>query len=83
MALPAIVKNRKIGAGILLVVIATLSLLIFGGRSENASNYTFVVLTKGNVESTISSTGTLNPVTEVTVGTQVSGTIEKVHRGLQ
>ena len=78
MALPAIVKNRKIGAGILLVVIATLSLLIFGGRSENASNYTFVVLTKGNVESTISSTGTLNPVTEVTVGTQVSGTIEKV-----
>ncbi len=78
MALPAIVKNRKIGAGILLVVIATLSLLIFGGRSENASNYTFVALTKGNVESTISSTGTLNPVTEVTVGTQVSGTIEKV-----
>jgi HlyD family secretion protein len=36
-------------------------------------------LTKGDVTQTVSANGTLNPVTLVNVGTQVSGTVKKLH----
>jgi HlyD family secretion protein len=58
--------------------IVAASYFVFGFSSKSRSQYTFVSITKGNIESTIASSGTLNPVTEVTVGTQVSGTVEKV-----
>ncbi len=36
-------------------------------------------LTRGDVTQTVSANGTLNPVTLVSVGTQVSGTVKKLH----
>lgn len=36
-------------------------------------------LGKGDVTQTVSANGTLNPVTLVSVGTQVSGTVKKLH----
>jgi HlyD family secretion protein len=40
--------------------------------------YDFVEITRGDLENVNSSTGTLNPVSTVQVGTQVSGIIDKV-----
>lgn len=40
--------------------------------------YQFVEITRGDLENVISSTGTLNPVGTVEIGTQVSGTIDRI-----
>lgn len=41
--------------------------------------YQFAEITRGNLENTISSTGTINPVSKVEVGTQVSGILDHVY----
>jgi HlyD family secretion protein len=41
--------------------------------------YKTAEITIGSIQNTISSTGTLNPVSTIEIGTQVSGTIEKVY----
>jgi len=41
--------------------------------------YKTQALAKGDVTQTVSANGTLNPVTLVSVGTQVSGTVKKLH----
>ena len=43
------------------------------------NEYTTVTLDRGNIIRTVSANGTLNPVVLVNVGTQVSGTIQKLH----
>ena len=45
---------------------------------ENGAKYRTVAVEKGDIDTYVSATGTLNPVTMVQVGTQVSGTIEKL-----
>lgn len=41
--------------------------------------FTYTILEKGNIESTVSSTGTLEAINTVEVGTQISGTIKKIY----
>ncbi|MCR4304845.1 MAG: efflux RND transporter periplasmic adaptor subunit [Gallionella sp.] len=41
--------------------------------------YRFQVLEKGDISQTVSANGTINPVTLVSVGTQVSGTVKKLY----
>ncbi|WP_117880396.1 efflux RND transporter periplasmic adaptor subunit [Aureibaculum luteum] len=41
--------------------------------------YTFTVFQKGDIESDVSSTGTLEAINTVDVGTQISGTISKIY----
>jgi HlyD family secretion protein len=79
MKAPGLLRNKMVVGAILLTAIAAIAFFAFGGASNKPSNYSFVTISKGTIESTISSTGTLNPVTEITVGTQVSGTIQKVY----
>ncbi|MDB5033795.1 MAG: putative macrolide-specific efflux protein [Chlorobi bacterium] len=43
--------------------------------SKTANNYTFVEVKRGDIQSVVSSTGTLGALVTVQVGTQVSGTI--------
>ncbi len=47
--------------------------------NKETTKYQFTTITKGDIENTISSTGTLNPITVVNVGTQVSGTLDSVY----
>jgi HlyD family secretion protein len=49
----------------------------YRGRAEKL--YKSDVLKTGNVTQTVSANGTLNPVVLVNVGTQVSGTVKKLH----
>ncbi|MEO6046615.1 MAG: efflux RND transporter periplasmic adaptor subunit [Candidatus Kapaibacterium sp.] len=46
--------------------------------SKTANNYTFVEVKRGNIQSIVSSTGTLGALVTVQVGTQVSGTIGQI-----
>jgi HlyD family secretion protein len=45
---------------------------------QNGAKYRLATVERGDISAYVSATGTLNPVTMVQVGTQVSGTIEKL-----
>jgi len=49
------------------------------GSAEPISPYRFVTLEQGDLEAVVASTGTLDPVTTVQVGTQVSGIISSIY----
>jgi len=49
------------------------------GSDEPISPYRFVTLEQGNLEAVVASTGTLDAVTTVQVGTQVSGIISSIY----
>jgi len=71
-------RNKLVLIIAALAAIAAIAYFAFGSGQQKTASYSFARLAKGTVESTISSSGTLNPLTEITVGTQVSGTIERV-----
>ncbi len=56
-------------------------LLIFKPFSKKTASYTFetVRVEKGRISNTVTATGTIEAVTSVEVGTQVSGIIEKIY----
>lgn len=67
---------------IVLVVIALLLLVgswwFWRGRSGSESSYQTAVVTRGPITQAVTATGTLNPVVNVQVGSQVSGNIQKL-----
>ncbi len=67
-----------IGAAIVLVAIAAVWAYRHNGQEE-ASPYRFAVVERGDLEATVSATGTLSAVTTVQVGTQVSGQIAEIY----
>ncbi len=50
-----------------------------GAKQDGTDRYRTEVVAKGDVAQTVSANGTLNPVVLVSVGTQVSGTVKKLH----
>jgi len=67
-----------------LIGVAAVALIALGGwwiitgSEDKTDGYKLGVVTRGNLENIISSTGVLSPVTTVEIGTQVSGTIANV-----
>lgn len=61
------------------IIIAVLLLIIFSGNGSNGIKYKTEAIKKGNIEAIVSTTGTVNPVTLVEVGSQVSGRISKIY----
>ena len=51
----------------------------FHHNSSEALNFNTVAVTRGELTAAVTATGTLNPVVNVTVGTQVSGRISKLY----
>jgi len=64
-------------AAVLLIVVLVWFFTRNGKKSEG--KYTLVKIDRGDLESVVSSTGTLSAVTTVQVGTQVSGRIAKIY----
>jgi HlyD family secretion protein len=60
-------------AGILLVL-----LVVRQCRQQGAANFQTTVITRGPLTQAVTATGTLNPVVNVQVGSQVSGNIAKL-----
>ncbi|MDR2339215.1 MAG: efflux RND transporter periplasmic adaptor subunit [Deltaproteobacteria bacterium] len=72
--------RKKLGTIIVIVILAVIALLIFrpfSGRDQ-ASSYRTQRATMGQLRIAVSATGTLNPVSVVSVGTQISGTIQEI-----
>jgi len=65
-------------AGILVLVIIVSAFLLFRGNGSKPQFGTEKV-SRGDIVMTVTSTGTVNPVTTVLVGTQVSGTIKEIY----
>nr|MBN2276198.1 efflux RND transporter periplasmic adaptor subunit [candidate division Zixibacteria bacterium] len=73
-------KKKIIVSIIVLIVLLGAAKLIYSfAISKNDTRYQFAEVTRGNLETVISASGTLSPVTIVEVGTQVSGTIDSIY----
>jgi HlyD family secretion protein len=76
-------KTRKIlvRVGLLAVVVGGIVYFAYikPKLAARKIEYTFTSLEKGDIESTISSTGTLEAINTIQVGTQISGTIGKIY----
>jgi HlyD family secretion protein len=70
--------KRTIIIGLVLLAGLIAWRLLAGGR-DTGSSYRFVEIQRGDVEATISSTGILQAITTVEVGTQVSGQIADIY----
>ncbi len=74
--------NKKKTALIAAVVILILGLgywLLAGGESKQKVTFATAKVERNNLSESITATGTIEPVTEVEVGTQVSGIIDKIY----
>jgi HlyD family secretion protein len=73
-------KKKVIIISGLVIVAAVTSVTIIKSRGAlQPTEYKTVAIQRGSIEMVISSTGSLNPVSTIEVGTQVSGTIVKVN----
>ena len=72
--------KRKSFAPAALILGATVALgTYYSTRAEPAPSLTTAAVTRGDIVNVVSATGTLQAVTTVQVGSQVSGTIESLH----
>lgn len=70
--------KKIIIGGVILIAVAATAFFLF--RNKNGEvQYRTEKVTKGDIEMTITATGTVNAVTTVLVGTQVSGTIRNIY----
>ena len=73
-------KNKKIWIGVgVVALIAIVVWLMSGGKKEEKVEFETAKVEKQNISTTITATGTIEPVTSVTVGTQVSGIVSKLY----
>ena len=73
-------KTKKIWLGIGAVAIIAVAIwLLSGGKKEEEVTFETTKVEKKNIHTSITATGTIEPVTSVTVGTQVSGIVAKLY----
>ena len=73
-------KNKKIWTGVgCVALIAVVAWLLSGGEKKEGVSFETVKLERQDIHTTITATGTIEPVTSVTVGTQVSGIVAKLY----
>lgn len=71
--------KKKILIGIAVVIIIGIVAFIVFSSKETELKFKTEKITKGDIEATVTATGTVNAVTTVLVGTQVSGTIKQIY----
>src|SRR6266404_5507 len=62
----------------LIVVLLVIGLMMRQCRNAGGENYQTATVTRGAITQAVTATGTLNPVVNVQVGSQVSGNIAKL-----
>ena len=72
-------KKKIIIIAIILVALLVSSYYLFFNGDKKAQQYTFAQISRGTLSQTITATGTLQAVTTVDIGTQVSGKIAKLY----
>ncbi len=71
--------NRVIISSAVLAVAAVTFLVIHGCNKSQSYTFETATVQKGSVTNTVTATGTLEAITSVVVGTQVSGIVEKLY----
>ncbi len=74
--------NKKVIIGIVVLVVAAgivFGFTYFNRNNNNGLQYEKATIDKGTVTALVDTTGTLNPVTIVDIGSQVSGKIENIY----
>ena len=69
---------KKIVVTIVIAVGIILLFFSFRPREKETVNYEVFEVKKGDIRNTVTATGTIEPITQVEVGTQVSGTIARI-----
>ena len=74
-------KTKKIILiAVAVVMVAGAGIWFFAGSpAKHKVTYATVTVSKGDISNSVTATGTIEPVTEVEVGTQVSGIIDKIY----
>lgn len=70
---------KKLLAGLLVLIIISIGGYLLFKKDKNGMKYKTEKVVKGDIVATVTATGTVNPVTTVLVGTQVSGTIKHIY----
>lgn len=71
-------KRVIVFVAVTLLIVGGSYLAIYGFAGKSKPQYEFAPVTRADVENTVTASGTLSPTTTVEVGTQVSGTIDRV-----
>lgn len=73
-------KNKKVWIAIAAVaVIGLIAWLMFGNKKEEKVSFSTEKVTRTDIQTSVTATGTIEPVTSVTVGTQVSGIVAHLY----
>ncbi|MBW2621579.1 MAG: efflux RND transporter periplasmic adaptor subunit [Deltaproteobacteria bacterium] len=73
-------KSRIIGLLVVIVVVAVVFVFYFRDRGEaSRQEYRIGKVTKGKIKAIVSSTGTVNPLNTVRLGSQISGNIKEIY----
>ena len=74
-------KNKKVWGFIAAVVVcvAIVAWLMSGGKKKETVSFDTAKVETTNIQTSITATGTIEPVTSVTVGTQVSGIVSRLY----
>ena len=73
-------KISKIWVLVILFVLAAIAFwLLSGNKKKEVVSFNTVQVEESSLQNSITATGTIEPVTSVTVGTQVSGIVSKLY----
>lgn len=74
-------KKKKviIVVALALVVVGIITWLFTRGATQQQVTFESTTVTRGNLSTSVTATGTVEPVTQVEVGTQVSGIVNKLY----
>ena len=70
---------KKILSGILVIVVIIIGGFILLKKKNEDLKFRTEKVTKGDIQETVSATGTVNPVTTVLIGTQVTGKVKELY----
>lgn len=75
----SLIHSRKARALLSLAILVAGIYIYRTNGTPSAQVYRFESIATGQIRQTVSANGTLNPVSLISVGTQVSGTVKKLH----
>jgi HlyD family secretion protein len=74
-----LMTKRVVFSSLIVLVLAAIAYYLFVGNREKKYDFRFETVTTGDLTVYVTATGTINPVTTVDVGTQVSGIVAKLY----
>lgn len=72
-------KNKVITGGVILVALGVCGYFFLGASPAEKVSWEMAKVSKGSISNMVTATGTVEPITQIAVGTQVSGIISKIY----